>query len=441
MFPAAAEARSGAGERAALAAEAEAALAAGEIELARLLALAVVEDEPRNSRALAVLAAVGLSQQEAEAARVVAKRAFRFGKTELERFTAARLAAKASADLDQFTASKYWLRRALHLVPSEEARSATLRDYQTLRQGSRVVVDLGFSIKPSSNVNSGAEDALLTVDGVPTWFYFDRSSMALSGGEATAKVALRYRLKESATALTTLGFSISARGVVLSDEARAAAPAARGLDFAHMAVDGLLTQQWRLDEGQVLSAGLTAGSIWFGGEPYADRLRAELALSSQHGPALQSRIGFSVEQQWRASGGAADRALALDLGLQKALASGDAVALRLELGRTLSEDPNQQSRMLGASLRYRRGEPVAGMRLSGGLDLKTRDYPVFFNAIFNDSGRQDRSVSVSADLALPKWEVFGFEPVLSLQASRTKSNVSRYSGDGVGIGFGIQSSF
>lgn len=424
-----------------LAGQAQAAFSAGQVELARMLALAVLNDDPRNPMALAVLSAVGLATNEPAAARVVAGQSFRAATDRRGKFTAARLAARASVDLGQSGIAKYWLRRAVQVAPDDAAGAATVRDFLAVRSQSPVRLDFGLSIKPSDNVNQGAEDSLLTIDGIPTWFYFNAATMALSGVETTANLGLRYRIAGTAAAPTEIGMRFNHRGVALSDKARALAPQARGADFATSALEALILHRRPLGPTRDLSLGLTLGKTWLAGESYSDRARADVALMTAHGADSQSRFGLSVERQWLATGSPDATALTLDFGVQHRLPGGDVVALKLEIGRTVSDDANQEHDKRGASLRYAFGKPVAGARLSGALSVTARDYPVFFNGIFNDTGREDLSVAANLDLALPGLGVFGFEPVLSLEASRTRSNVSRYSGESLGLGLRIQTSF
>lgn len=424
-----------------LAQTAQTAFSFGQVELARMLALAVLNEEPKNATALAVLAAVGLATHEPQAARQVARRSFHLAPDKKGKFTAARLAARASVDLSQTWAAKYWLRRAIQVAPGPEAEAATVADFLALRGMSRLRFDLVLSVKPSDNVNQGAEDGLLTIDGHPTWFYFDPSAMALSGIEITANMALRYRIAGTAAAPTEIGFKAYDRAVSLSDAAKDKAPDAKASDFSNAGFDLFLLHKRALGQDRLLSAGLTFGTSFLAGDRYADRARADFSLITALDSRSQTRFGFSLERQWLAGPSPAATAFTLDAGYQHRLKGGDLLAVKLELGQTISEDENQENRKIGASLRYALGKPVAGMEISGELDATARDYPVFFSGIFNDSGRQDLSLSASLELAMPKLGLYGFEPVLSLEASKTRSNVSRYSGEAAGIGLRIESSF
>lgn len=424
-----------------LAALAGGALTAGQIEMARILAIAALERSPEEPRALSVLAAIGLMTREPEAAREVAGRAFRAAADPTTRFAAARLASRAAFESGHPEIAKYWTRRAYGAAPGEGARRLAIRDFQRLRAASRLRYDLGLSIRPSDNVNQGAEDAMLRVDGRPTWFYFDGATRALPGVEAQISLGARYRLAGSAADPTEAGLRLFYRGVTLSDRARAQAPTARAGDFATAAADVFLARTFTLSEAQSLRGALTLGRIWQGGSHYGDRVQADLALTTAHGADRISRIGFALERQWQAGASPPATAVSLDAGIEQRLASGDSLAFSVDLSRTFSDDANQCNTRMAASLRYARARPVAGMGLQAALGVTARDYPVYFNGAFNDTGRQDLTFSASVDLSLPGLGLMGFEPVLSLEARRTRSNISRYTGQSLGLGLRIQSSF
>lgn len=406
-----------------------------------MLAIAALNETPEDPEALAVLAAIGLVTQEPEAARIVAVRSFKAARSEDEKFTAARLAARAAFDAGAPETAKFWLRRAVTHAPNEASRTVTIRDFQTVRRASRLNFDLNLAIRPSDNVNQGARDPMLTVDGRPTWFIFDGASLALSGIEAQASFGARYRLGGTPDAPTELDLRLYHRAVALSDSARASAPGASGAEFANSAVDLSLFHSLALGPDQTLRLGATLGRSWLGGDPYADRARSEAVLMTRHDDRTTTRLGFAVERQWLAGARPPATAFSVDAGVQRRLTSGDRIAFSLDLARTLSEDVNQENSRIGATLRYARAKSVAGLDLSGAIGLTARDYPVFFNGIFNDTGREDLTLSTSLDLAMPRLGTHGFEPVLSIEASRTRSNISRYDGQSLGIGLRIQSSF
>lgn len=417
------------------------ALVQGNVEMARLLALAALETRPEDADALAVLAAVGLSQHQTKAAGRVGLMSWKAAQNDRQRFAAARLVARAAYEVEAHTYAKLWLRRAVEYAPDEASRTATIRDFQTVRDASPLTLDLGLSLSPSDNVNQGVNDPMLVIDGRPTYFIFDDSTMALSGIEARVSLGARYRLAADPDGRTDAILRLRHRAVALSDAARRMAPDVHNADLAIWEIEAGLQRSMALSQKAVLRGGLSFGQNWLGGQPYARTTRAQVDLTRTLSARSRLRLGLGLENQNRLDGLRDATALTLDGGFERVLASGDRMAVRLELGETLSNDANQENTLISGELRYLKTEPVAGAQLSASLGLGYRDYPVFFNGIFGDGGRQETALSASIDLALPAFGAFGFEPVVSVKGSRTLSNVSRYDTRTLGIGLTIRSSF
>lgn len=422
-------------------AAARSALASGNIEMARLLALAALQETPKDSGALSVLAAVALAQSQSRAAGKVALQAWQSSDTRDEKFAAARLVARAAYDLEAHEYSKRWLRRALQFAPDTAARNATIRDFLTVRRESPVTLDFRLSVSPSDNLNQGARDPMLVIDGQPTYFIFDGSTMALSGAEANLAAGLSYRLSRSQTAQTDLTLTLRHRSVVLSDSAQALAPTVSAGDLATWDLEGGVSRSLQLSEAYSLRYGAEISQSWFGGDAYAFALHAHSNLTRTLSPTARLRLGVSADHQIRRGSGTSATALTVDSGLERVLSSGDRLGFRLEMGTTLSADSNQKNARMAGEIRYLKAEPIAGARLSAALGFSYRDYPVFFNNIFNTTGRQDKTLSASVDLALPELGAYGFEPVVTLKGSQTHSNVSRYETRALGLGISLQSSF
>lgn len=420
---------------------AQAALVQGNVEMARLLALAALESRPDDADALAVLSAVGLTQRQTKAAGRVGLMSWTAAQNERQRFAAARLVARAAYEVEAHTYAKLWLRRAVQNAPDAASRDATIRDFQTVRAASPLTLDLGLSLSPSDNVNQGVDDPILEVDGLPTAFVFDPGTMALPGLEATFLLGARYRLSAGPGGQTDAILRLRHRAVILSESARRLAPDLRAADLATWEIDAGVQRSTLLSEKAMLRTRLSFGQDWLGGAAYASTIRAEADVTRVLSAQSRLRLGLGLENQNRHDGAKGATALTLDGGFERILASGDRLALRLELGETRSGDANQENTRLSGEIRYLKAEPVAGARLSASLGLGLRDYPVFFNGIFSDSGREETSLSASVDLALPAFGAFGFEPVVTLKGSRTLSNVSRYDTRALGIGLSVRSSF
>ncbi len=420
---------------------AEAALAAGDVALAATLAKATLKAAPEDPVARAVLAAVSLSQGDSFSARRDARRSWAAATTPELGFVAARLAARAAHDDGAPLASQFWLRRAVHMAPDPASRQSAINDIKALQREQRLSFSLEAAISPSDNVNNGSRDRVLSIDGRPTIFVFGGSAMALSGVEASVAFGLRYRLAGTADAGSVVGLRVRQRAVMLSDAAKRQAPAARAADYAGTSVDLTFAHTVQLDARKALRGGVTLTQNWLGGTPWSQQARVDAALAFPLGQTMQSRISIAADRQWRTANLAFATALTLEGTVERRLASGDVVGLRLMAAQTLSADRNQENTRLGAEARYVREAPIAGGRLSASLGVSAVDYPVFFGGLFSSTGREDLTVSSSVEMAFPKMGAFGFEPVVALQGSKTQSNISRYDTRSLGLEVRIKSSF
>lgn len=420
---------------------AQSALVQGDVGMARLLALAALETRPDDADALAVLSAVGLSQNQTKAAGRVGLMSWKAAENRRQRFAAARLVARAAYEVEAYSYAKFWLRRAVQNAPDEASRAATIKDFQKVRASSPLTLDLGVSIAPSDNLNQGARDPMLVVDGRPTYFIFDDSTMALSGLESTLSLGARYRLSEDARGRTDATLRLRHRTVFLSDAARQIAPDAHDDDFVVWDVEAGLQRSIFLSDKTMLRAGLSFGQNWLGGSEYGRTTRARADVTRILSAHRRLRLGIGIEDLNRLDGAKGATALTLDGGIEQVLTSGDRLALRLELGEILSGDVNQENTRIFGELIYLKAKPVAGAQLSASLGLGYGDYPVFFNGVFGDNGREETTISASIDLALPALGAFGFEPVVSVKGGRTLSNVSRYDTSALQIGLSLRSSF
>ncbi len=420
---------------------AEVALASGNVALARDLATATLQDRPKDPVALAVMAAVELAQKNPAAARRDARAAWQAAPSSELRFVSARLAARAAHEDSSPFAAQLWLRRAVQVAPDPRSRQGVVDDIKTLRRDTRLRFSFEMAVSPSDNVNNGSRDRVLSVDGRETFFVFDGTALALSGVEASAALGLRYRLSGTENEGSEVGLRLRQTAVGLSAAAKRVAPNARNSDYASTAVDLTFSKQLRLVGGKSLSGGATLTQNWFGGALWSQQARVDAALAFPIGQKTYGRVSLAADRQWREANLPFATALTLAGGVERKLASGDGVGVRLSLAKTLSADRNQENTRLTAEARYLRDKPVAGAHLSAGVGVSAVDYPVFFGGAFGTSGREDVSLAASVEMAFPQIGAFGFEPVVSLKGAKTRSNISRYETKTLGVEVRIRSSF
>ena len=125
----------------------------GQYELARRIAVGLLQRDPQDFAALMALTASEIGLGNWDAAVAAGRRAFRATNANIQRLNAARLVASAHFRARQHTRAEWWLRRALNLAPDQAARSALRADFAKVRQSNPLAVRLSFSTAPNNNVN------------------------------------------------------------------------------------------------------------------------------------------------------------------------------------------------------------------------------------------------------------------------------------------------
>ena len=421
---------------------AEQAVLTGNPSLARQIALGLLQRDNADVGALLTLSLAELLLGNPTAARQTAVRAFRATRDKGARYEAARLAAKAGFDEGRLGLAQLWLRRALDSAPDAATWQDTVTGFRQVQAQNRWRNRLQFSASPSSNVNQGSSASRLIINGVPTILSFSGDAMALSGLTYGVTLGTGYIIGATARSRTELGARLVASGVVLSDRARRQAPGARNGDYAYQAVELTLTHQFQpRAAGLPMAATLLAGANWYGGAPLTTYARAQLDFATPlQGP---QRLGWQVlaERQWPQDGSDPVTVLALSSSFQRQLAGGDRAGLQIGVVNQISANANAGNLALTAALSYGLARAVGPAEVSFSLSATSRDYPVYFSNSFNLDGRQDLKLGVTLDLAFPKAQIMGFAPTLSLSASHTTSNISRYEQDAFGVQFGLKSLF
>ena len=419
---------------------AQQALLRGQPAVALQVARALLGRDPQDVRALLIESqALGLLGQP-EAAVSAARAAYRLAGNRTERFQAALLIGGALGAGRHWMRAQFWLRRASDLAPDAQARARTAATFQRLRGLDPWEVRLDFSVRPSSNVNGGAESSLLTIQGLPVVGFLSGTAQALSGRQETLHGSLSYRLSRSARQRTDLGARVTLQATQLSASARALAPGVRGSDFNFDQAELFLSRRFVLGKSpDVNSASLSVGRSWFGGALYDRHLRLDLTREHAIDARNSLRLGLSAARQWL-DGGMRANGYALEADLAHRIGGG---TLGGALGLLQVASSNDQMAYVGgwARLSYSFGRPVAGARLSASLTAGANHYPHYAVFFAVPGGRWDRYVNASLSAQLDRFSYLGFAPVVTLAASRSTSNVSRFTISTLGLGVGVQSRF
>jgi hypothetical protein len=428
----------------------EEALATGNPALAARIARGLLQRDDSDIGAWLMLGWAEIALRRPDAAGDAGSAAFRAAKgVPRARFAAAMLSAKAAYDGGRLTAAQFWLRRAGDAATSPEERAQAVAGFRSIRQQNKWSAVLNFSASPSSNINGGARETALTIDGRPITIggfplTNNGEARALSGLEATLDLSFSYRLSESAKQQTSLGFRLYGATYALSDEAKRQTEESgtTGSDFAFTLVEASLRHVRLPASGKgTLSFGASLAQSWYGGQILNHSARIDVARAFPLGPNNTAQIAASLEQS--ISDTDDDRTLLGTLQGQVVmpLESGATLQFSAGLSGTESNDRRNEYVSLRGGVTYTLAKPVGPAEVTLGLSVSSRHYPATSVGSFNPEERNDLRVTGTVEMLLPKAEVMGFAPTVTLSAGRTWSNASRFETEDLGVAFGLKSTF
>lgn len=424
----------------------EAALS-GDAMLAREIALALLEADPDDRGALVVLATSAPQLGRAQEGRQAAARAWRLSDNKAERYEAARLAAAGALAEGRPLLAELWMRLALAAAPNEAEAQRTEAQAQAARRLSPWRVSLGFGVAPSDNVNGGSESAFNVIDGLPVVpGLISVDGRALSGWITNANLSFTRTLAERERARTRLTFHSDARAVALSQEARdlieeeGNGREISGSDFSFVGV-GLRLRHDRVIDGGLASVWTVLDQDWSGGEAYQRTLGAAGNLSFSLPDQQILQISGSADQVWQLDGGADRVRLSLAALWGVPAFGSDRLTLGLSRGMTFSDNRNAASQSWGVRASYALAERIGPARVSATLGVTWSEYPDYAAVFEVPGGREDVRHTAQIEASFEDWSFAGFEPVISLDAGRTESNVSRFDTESLGLGFSFRSTF
>ncbi|MFV1465067.1 hypothetical protein [Phaeobacter sp. JH57H1] len=432
-------------------------LGTGKPELTLDLTRALLRADRRDHLAWYLRAAAQAQLKSPGAGRRSAARAYRFAPDSAGKFRAAQLAARLAVQDARPTLAQVWLRRTAIHAPDEISETRIAADYKVLRRINPWSFQLRGELKPSNNVNNGADNTLEVIDGVPTLGRFGPRSVALEGTVAVLDAAIGYRLRESRSSLTTLSARGYVQRVALSSAAKAKAAALaqqsgttvpRNSEFGSTYGEITLTHAFAAGPPErkgSAALGLSFGTAWYGGDKSYDLVKLTARRSWQ----LSARTGLTLdgmaEQRLDPRGPSQDgEVFGLGLRVNRALKNGDQIDVSLALRDSRSGHVNTSSRSATLRLGYHFAKPLGPAKISTGLILGQSDYPQFiagFPARYLADGREDRSYYADVNLFFEDYDYAGFAPTLRLRAGKKDSNHSRFQSRELSLSLGIQSKF
>lgn len=271
-------------------------------------------------------------------------------------------------------------------------------------------------------------------------FEFGPEARALSGVEYSLSADLSYRLSSNQDHITEASFYLYGRTYTLSSASQATVPDISGSDFAYAVAEASLSHRHYLFDGLgPTGVELNIGHIWSGGHPLWQYYEVSLSQGFNIGTNGSATILASVENRVAQDEVQSDTVVYKLQGFY-AHRFGNQDNLRLMLGYQFNDaiDPTYTYSDISASVSYALSQPVWGMNLSFNVGGGYKNYDEF---ILSLDGRRDTYGTVGATADFYNISYYGFSPRVSLSATKTNSNVVRYSTLELQGSIGIQSNF
>ncbi len=365
-------------------------------------------------------------------------KAWQLAQEKPRKYAAALAVAQAQSSAGRKTTAKLWLRRAVQHAPSAAARQQAIRDFKYLRGVTPLQLGLQLGITPNSNINNGSSNATSDLFGLPD-VTLNGAAKALSGTEFSLGVSGRYRFSQTPTRASDLTFSAYTREYVLSSEAEAIAPDASASDFALTTLSAGLSHRRMNPQSRAETVGLMRlEATWYGRAYYSSALHGSLTQTVP----LSARKHLQLRGTARyTTGKTAPKSTLLSAEVRYGYAFEDRSQLAVSFGVTNSHSPSASAKFQQAriGLDYTLAKPLLGAEASLGLMLRYRHYD---SSPFLPSGaRVDKEGRASLTLDFKNWQAYGFNPTLTLSASRARSNINLFETQNIGLAMGFQSSF
>ena len=399
---------------------------------------AILAQQPDDFLAQYLFAFSALELGEYKNASKAAQSAYRLAPTTRDQFLAARVAANAKFRSKHFTQAEWWLRRAANKTSSPEEAQTVSNEFHAIRRQNPLSLRFGFSIAPSSNINGGTEERTFSLGEFD--FIYGEGSRSLSGVEYAGNIDASYRLSESAIQQTRAGIYLFGRTYSLSAESQTRVPNASGSDYALGLAEVSLSQSRSIFDGLgPTEVSLHFGQVWYGGDPFWRYGKLSVAQSFPLGESAVGSLKASFEDQYSLNTSQPDTKIYdLQGTYAKSLSNQDTISVTLSSRFNDAAFATNTFTDHSATVGYSLAQPVLGSKLSLSIGVGAKAYDEFSLSL---NGRYDEYITVGATALMENISFLGFSPSVMLSATKTRSNVTRFSTLELSARIGIQSNF
>ncbi|MEO1778946.1 MAG: surface lipoprotein assembly modifier [Pseudomonadota bacterium] len=418
---------------------ARSALYAGRYDVARTMAMGLLQADPEDHFAYAVLAAAHSRLDDPKLARAAARLSYKYSDTPGEKFAAARTAASVAVHQKRMTQGQAWLRLAAIHAETDTQEQQIRSDYARARAANPLNFNLSLSVAPSDNVNNGTDNTLLVINGIPAFARFSDATQTLSGVVSTADLRLRYRLHQTQASVTHATARAYTRQVSLSDTV----PGVDGGDFSSSFAEIGLSHRFALGaEGNTASVGGSVGSLWSGGDKSFDFVKLEVGRSVKLGDINRLKVTATVEDRASDIEPIRDASvLTLSGTLAHKRPDGGRFTFGLTFQEVSSDQINAEFQTATARVAYTFAEPLGPARITTGVTLGATDYADYTLIGPVEGGREDTSIYADVSFFFEDLSLAGFAPTVTLRSGQRTSNINRFDISETTVSVGLQSKF
>lgn len=410
-------------------------LSAGQLRAAADITTVLIRRDARDTPSLIVHAHAMRRLERYGPAQQAARQAWRTAERDIEKYGAALAMAQALSSDGKKTRAQFWLRRAAQVAPSQRMRNRAVRDYQFVRTANPWSVNFSFGINPSDNVNNAPRDNSFVLGGL---IFTNPAAVPISGLSISTDTTLRYNFNVQTTSRNFVALRWTESHVVFTDDDVPAGVSAS--DYAFRRLQARVGHDWTNGPGKPRqTVSFSFGQLWSGGTHFAYDYEVEFRQ------AFQRKNGRSFV--WDARFGHSDRkdaairsnnTYALGGRWSHPLASGDRISWDAAVTRTDSDSRAIAHTRLNLGSQYAFAEPVLGAQALVSVAGELRQYD---DPLYSPQARRDVKATISGSLLFVDFDTFGFAPKLTLEASQTSSNITRFETRNFGLNIGFQSLF
>lgn len=410
-------------------------LTSGQPRAALDVTTVLVARDPNDGPSLIVQAQAQRKLGRYGAAQKSARRAWAISTHPLDRYAAALAMAQSLSSDGKRTRAQLWLRRASQAAPNARLKAKVARDYAYLRRTNPWSVNFSFAIRPSDNINNAPRDNTLSINnplGVGI------AADPIAGFEVRSSTYLRYNFAQEPKRRSFIALAWTESQVVFTGDDTSATVTES--DLSYRKLETTIGRDFTSGPDKPKqTVSLSFGRAWSGGNTFADELRLNWRQSFKRPEGRRfswdASLGYSDRKDTDSASGFTGT---LGGRWSRPTENGGRLGWQAALSRVDTDSPALTHSRLNFGVNYTHPKQILGAIAQVGMRAELRRYD---DSIFGFDPRRDKRAVLSTSLLFVDFDTYGFAPRLTLEASRTNSNIPAFETESLGLQIGFQSLF